>query len=308
MHDVILRYSKTDDYTFNKQYQNYSNEKWVEKTVRGMVDGKLQRLKNPDGTYVERQKENLGVIMHDTWEDINFLYPTSPERLGYPTQKPKALLERIIKASTNEGDLVADFFCGCGTSLTVANKLNRKWIGVDINHMAVSMVEDKRLNPIEANYQVMGFPKDIAMAEKLAKQDKFKFEEWIVEYVFRGHQTKKTGDGGIDGHIVYDIMNGGGKPIHVRAIIEVKGGDVAKGMIYAFRDRISEYDADFGIFVAFNKYITDGMREEANKLGYLEISDLFGKIKKMYIITIDDLLAENMPLELRQIAKNVTYY
>jgi hypothetical protein len=161
---------------------------------------------------------------------------------------------------------------------------------------------------LDAKYQVMGFPKDIAMAEKLALQSKFKFEEWIVEYVFKGHQTKKTGDGGIDGHIVYEI-NTGGNPITVRSIIEVKGGGVTIAQVRAFKNSIADYDADFGIFVAFNKHLTDGMRTEANKLGYLELgsSDLFAKIKKMYIITIDDLLDGNMPPELRQIAKNVTY-
>jgi len=137
MHDNILFYSKTNKKIFILLLQDYANPDWIEDTVRGFVDGKLVRLKDEFGNYIKREKENKGVPMHDVWEDINFIGPTASERIGYPTQKPEALLERIIKASSNEGDLIADFFCGSGTTAAVAEKLGRKWIACDLGRFAI---------------------------------------------------------------------------------------------------------------------------------------------------------------------------
>ena len=148
MHDVILWYSKKDNYTFNRLYQPYKNSEWIEDTVRGIVNGKLVRLKDENGNYIKRDKENVGVLMHDVWEDINFIAPTASERLTFATQKPEALLDRIIKATSNEGDLIADFFCGSGTTLAVAEKLGRRWIGSDLSRYAIHVTR-KRLLEIE---------------------------------------------------------------------------------------------------------------------------------------------------------------
>ena len=143
MHDVILFYSKGKG-TFNIQYQGYSQPEVIEDTVRGVVDGKLVRLRGKDGNYLKRQKENKGVPLHDVWE-LQHLQPTSKERVGYATQKPKELIEKIIKASSNEGDLVADFYLGSGTTAVVCKELNRRFIGCDINEVAVKATLD-RLN------------------------------------------------------------------------------------------------------------------------------------------------------------------
>ena len=140
MHDIIFWYSNSDDYTFTKPLQEYSNPDYIETTVRGVVDGKLVRLKDETGNYIQRDKENKGVMMHDVWTDINFLGPTSKERTGYPTQKPLALLKRIITASTNEGDVVFDPFCGCATAMVAAQQEHRQWIGIDIEEEAASLV------------------------------------------------------------------------------------------------------------------------------------------------------------------------
>ena len=142
MHDTILFYSKSDDYAFNIHYQPYSKPETIEKTIRAVIDGKLQRLKDKHGNYIEREKENKGVPLHDVFE-IQHIQPTSKERLGYPTQKPEALMERIIKASSNEGDIVLDPFCGCGTTLAVAKKLNRKFIGIDISRTACDVMKKR---------------------------------------------------------------------------------------------------------------------------------------------------------------------
>ena len=138
MHDSIFSFSKDKDKrVFNLQYQDFANDKWIEDTVRGIVKGKLVRLKDESGNYIKRDKQNKGVPMHDVWNDINFISPTGKERVNYPTQKPEALLERIIKASSNEGDIVADFFCGSGTTGAVAEKLGRKWIMADLGKFAI---------------------------------------------------------------------------------------------------------------------------------------------------------------------------
>lgn len=149
MHDSIFWYSKTNEYIFNKLLQDYSKPELIETTVRGIVNGKLVRLRDKEGNYIKRKSENKGVLMHDVWDDINFIAPTAKERIGYPTQKPEKLLERIIKASTNEGDIVADFFCGGGTTPTVAQKLNRRWIAVDQSRVAVAITQGR----LEALYE-----------------------------------------------------------------------------------------------------------------------------------------------------------
>ena len=131
MHDIILYYTKTNRYIFTKPLQGYADEKYIEDTVRGMVDGKLVRLKDKKGNYIKRETQKGGVLMHDVWSDINFIAPTAKERTGSPDQKPIALYERIIKASSNEGDLVLDPFCGCATTIIAAENLNRRWVGID---------------------------------------------------------------------------------------------------------------------------------------------------------------------------------
>ena len=136
MHDNIYLYSKSANYTFNVQYQEYSQPDAIEDTVRGIVDGRLVRLRDEDGNYIQRSTPNKGVPCHDVF-DIQHVQPTAGERLGYPTQKPERLLDRIISGSSNPGDLVADFFCGSGTTLAVAEKLGRKWIGCDLGRFAI---------------------------------------------------------------------------------------------------------------------------------------------------------------------------
>jgi len=144
MHDTLLLYSKTSNYNFNLLYQDYAHPEWIEDTVRGFVDGKLVRLKDENGNYLKREQENKGVPMHDVWEDINFIGPTSSERVDYPTQKPLALLERLINTCTDSGHIVFDAFMGSGTTQLAALKLGRKFIGADINLGAVQMTT-KRL-------------------------------------------------------------------------------------------------------------------------------------------------------------------
>jgi len=143
MHDVILFYSK-DKSKFNIQYQEYSKPNEIENTIRGVIDGKLVRLKDENGNYKKREKENKGVPMHDVWE-LQHIQPTAKERLGYDTQKPKKLIKRIILTSSNEGDLVADFYAGSFTTAEVCKDLKRNFIGCDINPNCLEKAKERGL-------------------------------------------------------------------------------------------------------------------------------------------------------------------
>ena len=151
MHDAIFWYAKGENHTFNKLLQPYADENLIEDTIRGVVDGKLVRLKDESGNYIRRQKPNKGVLMHDTWTDINFLPPTSSERTGYPNQKPLALYKRIIEASSNPGDIVLDPFAGCATTCVAAEQLDRKWIGIDINEEAEDVIRERLRREVNAS-------------------------------------------------------------------------------------------------------------------------------------------------------------
>jgi len=183
MHDTILFFSKTPNYSFNLLLQDYAKDEWIEDTVRGLVDGKLVRLKDKHGNYIKREKENKGVPMHDVWEDINFIAPTASERLDYPTQKPEALLNRIITSCSNEGDVVADFFCGSGTTCAVAEKLNRRWIGVDLGRYAIHTTR-KRLLEIEHSKSLTQVGKEYEQKAKpfeILNLGKYERQFWQVK-------------------------------------------------------------------------------------------------------------------------------
>lgn len=236
MHDIILFYGKTNRSLFNIHYQPYSDDKYIENTVRGLVDGKLVRLKDKSGNYIKRTHKKKGVPFHDVWHDINFIAPTSKERLGYPTQKPVALLKRIIEASSNENDIILDPFCGCATTIAAAHILNRRWIGIDIAYRAIDGVVRKRLleqyGLVEGkNYEINGIPRTLDAARDLWRRDKYQFQRWIVETIEGFVSKKRSGDKGIDGEIYFRLP---GQPELESMIIEVKGG--AHVGIHAVRD------------------------------------------------------------------------
>lgn len=153
-----------------KKYWRYSEKKMKEFIEQGLI------IQTAPGT-VPQKKQYLeagkGVSVQNIWDDIHALSASSLERLGYPTQKPEALLERIIKASSNEGDVVADFFCGCGTTIASAQNLNRKWLGADISHLAIRLIKKRLVQTyglgIEHNIKMHGLPKDVASAKELAQ-------------------------------------------------------------------------------------------------------------------------------------------
>ena len=294
-HDTIFFYTKDEKYFFRNQYIKHKSG--IHNT------GKTWKFDYSIGEEGKKEIEEKGKKVEDWWIDIYPVDRVRKERLGYPTQKPEALLERIIKASSDEGDVIADFFCGCGTSITVAEKLKRNWIGVDINHLAIGLIEEKRLKPLKAKYEVKGFPKDLRQAEILAKEKPFEFEQWIVEYALKGHKTKKTGDGGYDGHISLRFQNEGMRV----CLVEVKGGGCNVKNIREFENVIDRQKADIGIFVCFGKKLTKGMKKQSDETKKVRIAGLF-EIKKLSILTVEDIIEENYPDWLGTMIQNSTYF
>lgn len=244
---------------------------------------------------VPRQKRFLdeapGEPIQDVITDINALSSQAQERLGYPTQKPVALLERIISASSNPGDVVLDPFCGCGTTVHAAEKLGRHWIGIDITHLSISLIE-KRLEDAfpEIKFEVHGTPKDLDGARDLSNRDKYQFQWWAVSLVnavpFGG--KKKGADSGIDGHIFF---RSGAKTVE-KAIVSVKGGGVGVKDIRELIAVVDRERAKIGVYISLEDH-TEPMKREAAGAGLYDGAT--GKVPKIQLFTIEELFAGKKP-------------
>lgn len=239
--------------------------------------------------------EAKGMPTQDVWADIEALRSWHQERLGYPTQKPVALLERIIAASSNEGDLVLDPFCGCGTTVHAAQKLNRQWIGIDVTHLAIALVE-RRLKEAFPGivFDVHGVPKDHDGARDLAERDKHEFQKWITATI--GAQPYKGGkkgmDRGIDGYLHF--RDADKKPQF--AVISVKGGGIKSGDIRDLKGTMEREKAAMGLFLTLNEP-TREMEKEAAAAGFYETGklDLKVKVPKLQILTAAQILDGKRP-------------
>jgi len=237
--------------------------------------------------------ESKGYPVQALWADIPPINSQSSERLGYPTQKPVALLERIIKASSNEGDLVLDPFCGCGTTIHAAEKLNRQWIGIDVTHLAIGLIRDRLRDAFPtAQFDVLGVPRDHAAARELASADKHEFQLWALSLVnaqpYKG--GRKGADGGVDGYIWFqpDGRN------HEKAVVSVKGGENVD--VKMIRDLIATVDrekAKVGVFITLAEP-TRPMKTEAAAAGFYE-SPLHGRFAKIQILTVEELFDGKKP-------------
>jgi site-specific DNA-methyltransferase (adenine-specific) len=243
--------------------------------------------------YKRYLDEVKGVPIQDLWTDIPPINAQAKERLGYPTQKPEGLLERIINLSSNPGDLVLDPFCGCGTALNVAERLKRRWIGIDITHLAITLIK-KRLHdsfgPDLAPYEVIGEPADILSAEALALTNRHQFEWWVLGRVeARPAQDKKKGaDSGVDGVIHFNDDNSGK---YKRVLIQVKSGGVKAGDIRDLKGVLDREQAAIGGFLTL-KPPTKPMREEAATAGFYEPAHFPGhRYPRLQILTIAELFA-----------------
>jgi site-specific DNA-methyltransferase (adenine-specific) len=274
------------------RYWRYSKESMQDLHDRGLLVYSSSGM-----TYRKRYlDESRGIPIQDWWDDIAMLRGIhgEGERLGYPTQKPVALLERIITSSSDEGDVVLDPFCGCGTAVHAAQKLGRQWIGIDITHLAISLIE-KRLKDAFPGiaFEVHGTPKDLASARDLAERDKYQFQWWAVSMVdalpFGG--KKKGADGGIDG-IIYFKPDGRRTE---KALVSVKGGgNVSVNMIRDLHSAMEREKAPIGVFITA-ALPTRPMEAEAAAVGRFE-SEVTGRTyPRLQIITLAELFQGKKP-------------
>jgi len=261
--------------------------RWTkERMQKAYEDGIVVQLK-PGAVpqYKKYLKDSKGRTITNCWTDINQV--AGNEMLGYPTQKPEALLERIIKASSNEGDLVLDPFCGCGTAIAAAQKLNREWIGIDITHLAIGLMKHRMADQFgdELVYEVHGEPTTLSGAKELADMDKFQFEWWALGLVgARPADPKKGADRGIDGRLYFhDDQSGKTKQV----IISVKGGHTGVAHIRDLVGVLDREDAQIGALITLQNS-TKPMRSEAASAGFY-ISP-WGKHPRVQILTIGELL------------------
>jgi site-specific DNA-methyltransferase (adenine-specific) len=250
----------------------------------------------------------VGVALLDVWTDINPISPRVKERLGYPTQKPEALLERIIAASSNEGDLVLDPFCGCGTTIAVAERLKRWWIGIDITHLAISLMRHRlydTFGPELSPYEVIGDPKDLESARALAEENRFQFEWWSLGLVdARPAQDKRKGaDRGVDGYInFFDDNSGKAKTM----VVQVKSGHVNAAYVRDLKGVLEREKSPIGILITLEEP-SRPMLQEAAAGGFYEPEHFPGhQYPRIQILTIKELL-EGKEAQYPRIAPPATF-
>ncbi len=258
---------------------------WEEGRVVVPEEGGVVRYKR----YLD---EMSGTPIKDVWYDIEHLHGSSHEYLGYQTQKPESLLERIIRAASNEGDLVLDPFCGCGTAVAVAERLQRRWIGIDITYLAIGLIRKRLQDSFGrelAPYEEIGIPRDVPSAERLFQLDPFQFECWALAAVgARSARDKRGADRGIDGVMnLRDEYNSEYKKI----ILQVKGGHVGVSQIRDLQGVLEREKAEIGVFLTL-KRPTRQMREEAAAAGALiEAQFPQHRFPRLQILTVEDIFA-----------------
>jgi DNA modification methylase len=337
LHDIVLFYSKTDDFTCNMQFLEYDENyvdsfyRYVEPktgrryTLDNLVAPGAEAKGNPyyeflgvsrywrysqkrmqelyeQGRIVQtkpgavpRYKRYLdempGVPLQDIWDDILPIGAQAKERLGYPTQKPLTLLERIISFASNEGDIVLDPFCGCGTALVAAHKLKMKWIGIDITHLSIAIMK-RRLQDHFPGIQVkvVGEPVDLPSARQLAKQDRYQFQWWALSLIGARPvgEKKKGADKGIDG--VIPFAEDGDKLR--RVVVQVKSGHVG---VKDIRELKTVVGGDpIGVLLTLEQP-SQPMITEAAEAGFYESPVWEKKFPRIQILTLEDVLAGKQP-------------
>jgi site-specific DNA-methyltransferase (adenine-specific) len=259
--------------------------------------GRLYFPKKQDGLIrLKRYLDEMpGTPIGNVWDDIRPVQAQAAERLGYPTQKPLALLERIMQASSNPGDIVLDPFAGCGTTVTAAEKLGRRWIGIDITHLSIALLRYRMKAAFPgAIFQVIGEPEDLGAARQLALDDRYQFQWWALSLIkakpLGGQEGSKIGkkgsDKGIDG-IINFIDDHTGKP--KRVLVQVKSGKVKSGDIRDLKGTVERESAAIGVFITLDAPSTD-MQTEAITAAYYHSPGWNKDYPKIQILTIADLL------------------
>jgi site-specific DNA-methyltransferase (adenine-specific) len=241
-----------------------------------------------------KQRPGKGIPIQDCITDIPALNSQAQERIGYPTQKPLALLDRIVSASSGPGDVVLDPFCGCGTTIESAQRADRQWIGIDIAVHAVKVIEARLADRLGyVAYEIEGMPRDFESAVKLAERDKYQFQ-WWANYLFNPHalrEQKKGADRGIDGELFFP--NGPGRPWG-RMLTSVKGGEqVGPGVVREFARVLDREKAELGLFICLYPPTREMIREAAS-VGFANV--VHGDIPKLQIVAIEEWFKGKMPL------------
>jgi DNA modification methylase len=339
--DVILFYSKSDDYVWNPQFSPY-DQTYIDSFYRHAELGTGRRFRLSDltaakgggdtsyewkgvkpykGRYWAYSRANLekfesegrlhysktgmpsykryldempGVPLQDDWADIRIPGPT--ERLGYPTQKPLALLERIIQSSSNPGDVVLDPFCGCGTAVVAAQKLDRRWIGIDVTHLAISLMKNRLTDMFgeTLQFEVHGTPEDVGSARMLAEADRYEFQYWANSLVNAqpiDGTEKKGADRGIDGVIRFIDDE---KETLKRVLVQVKSGHVQRNTMGELRGTIEREHAEMGMLITLDPP-TKPMHQEAVEAGTYYSPGWDREYPRMQIWTIEQLLSGAEP-------------
>ena len=355
VHDVILYYSKSDQFVWNEIYTEYDEEYkkrfrrkdpdgriWTDGdiTAKGLSGGgytyeykgtaslwrvPLETMKRLDqenrlhftrtgGIRIKRYLDEMpGIPAQDVVTDISPINSQAKERLSYPTQKPLKLLERIILASSNEGDIVLDPFCGCGTTIAAAHKLRRRWLGIDITHLAISLQKYRLADAFELvsgkDYEVIGEPTTVEGARSLARDSandgRYQFEWWALSLLRAkpvggrpgSRKGKKGADKGIDGIISFLDEDDRGRKKPRKVIVQVKSGAVKSGDIRDLKGAAEREQAAIGVFITLAKPTAD-MLKEALSGGYYESPLWRRKYRRLQILTIGDLFggaAVDMP-------------
>jgi DNA modification methylase len=336
IHDVILFYSASDKYTWNKVYQPYDAEyvdkyyrykdedgaRWAsgdvaaagvgqarffngvlrdpppgshwrysqEKIDEHVASGRIYFTKNGFPRFKRYLKDMEGVVLQDIWDDkdVQPVVSWSDEGLGYPTQKPTALLERIIRAASDPGDVVFDPFCGCGTTIYVAVKNDRRWIGCDIAILSIKLMREILASKYKltegVQFDVNGIPVSVEQAQELFKRDPFQFEHWVVERI-GGFPTKKTGDKGIDGRMYFETR-GGLKAM----VLSVKGGKLRPTDVRDLRGVLAdEPETEMAGFLSIQEP-SKAMREAASLAGQYEYAGVL--YDRIQFLTVKEILEE----------------
>ena len=242
--------------------------------------------------------EREGVPLGDVWTDISPLNSQATERLGYPTQKPLALLERILAMTTKPGDTVLDPFCGCGTTIDAAIKLKRQWLGIDVTYIAVGLIEarlkDTYGEEIKKTYTVEGIPRDLQGAQALFNASPFDFERWAVTLADGTPNEKQVGDRGIDGVIRF-LNDAKGKSEGGRVLVSVKGGkSINPAMVRDLVGTVESQKAEMGVLITMVPP-TPGMIEAAAHSGSYTWQVNGAQFPRVQIITVPELLNFQRP-------------
>jgi DNA modification methylase len=284
-HDLIFWYSAGPTWTWNPDAVRIPH---AAKTVENYKAGLVGSGFAAGDDAAERGLDAGGKIPEDWWPIA--IAPRGKEYLGYPTQKPFRLLERIIAGASNKGDVVLDPFCGCGTTIDAAQALGRDWIGIDVTHLSIGLIKHRltdRYGPtIDQTYRTVGEPTTVDDARVLASEDPFQFQAWALGLVGARIATsdKKGGDKGIDGRLYFHEGAGETKQI----VLSVKAGKLVPTYVRDLRGVIEREDAEIGVLISFEEP-TSGLRIEAAEAGFYESP--WGKHSRLQLRTVGELLA-----------------